>query len=57
MEEKIDENTIAIKNIEVYIGQMANTLNVMQKGKFPSDTKVNLIEYCKAMTLRSGRQL
>lgn len=57
MEEKIDENTIAIKNIEVYIWQMANTLNVMQKGKFPSDTKVNLIEYCKAMTLRSGRQL
>ncbi|XP_022157217.1 uncharacterized protein LOC111023979 [Momordica charantia] len=36
---------------------MTTTFNGMQKGEFPSNTEVNPIEYCKAVTLRSGRQL
>ncbi|XP_022159119.1 uncharacterized protein LOC111025551 [Momordica charantia] len=57
MEVKLEGNTTAIKNMEVQIGQMASTLNIMQKGKFPSDTEVNPREHCKAVTLRSGKEL
>ncbi|XP_035539656.1 uncharacterized protein LOC118344026 [Juglans regia] len=47
----------AIKNIEVQIGQLATTINAQQRGTFPSNTEVNPREQCKAITLRSGREL
>ncbi|XP_040996048.1 uncharacterized protein LOC121242223 [Juglans microcarpa x Juglans regia] len=46
-----------IKNIEVQIGQLATTVNAQQRGTFPSNAKVNPREQCKAITLRSGREL
>ena len=47
----------AIKNIEVQIGQLAMTIIAQQRKTFPSNTKVNPKEQCKAITLRSGREI
>ncbi|XP_068666527.1 uncharacterized protein [Aristolochia californica] len=46
-----------MKNLEVQIGQLATTINVQQGGAFPRNTKVNPKEQCKAITLRSGREI
>ena len=46
-----------IKSLEVQIGQLASSINAQQKGKFPSDTKVNPKEQWKAFTLRSGKEI
>ena len=46
-----------MKNLEVQIGQLATTINAQQRGTFPSNTKVNPKEQCKAITLRSGREI
>ena len=46
-----------MKNLEVRIGQLATTINVQQRGTFPSNTEVNPKEQCKAITLRSGREI
>ena len=46
-----------IKSIKVQIGQIASSINAQQKGKFPINTKVNPIEQCKAITLRSGKEV
>lgn len=45
------------KNLEVQIGQLATTITTQQKGTFPSNTEVNPKEQCKAITLRSGREI
>lgn len=42
-----------MKNLEVQIGRMATSL----KRKLPSDIEVNLKEHCKAITLRSEKQV
>jgi hypothetical protein len=42
-----------VKNLEVQIGQIAKAVQSQQKGKFPSDTEVNLREHCNAIILRS----
>ena len=47
----------AIQNMEVQISQMATTMKAMQKGTFSNCTKKNPREDCKAVTLRSGRNL
>ncbi|XP_041011488.1 uncharacterized protein LOC121255284 [Juglans microcarpa x Juglans regia] len=47
----------AIKNIEVQIRQLATTINAQQRGTFPSNTEVNPKEQCKAITLRSGKEI
>ena len=43
------------------MGQMASLLYKRQHGSLPSNSEVNLRgegkEYCKAITLRSGREL
>ena len=43
------------------MGQMASLLKKRQHGSLPSNSEVNLRgekkEYCKAITLRSGREL
>ena len=46
-----------IRNLEVQVGQLANMLNGHQQGNLPSTTEVNPKEQCKAITLRSGREL
>nr|XP_023881727.1 uncharacterized protein LOC111994101 [Quercus suber] len=46
-----------IKNLEVQIGQLATTINAQQRGTFPSNIEVNPKEQCKAITLRSGREI
>ncbi|XP_050280871.1 uncharacterized protein LOC126721844 [Quercus robur] len=46
-----------MKNLEVQIGQLATTIIAKQRGTFPSNTEVNPKEQCKAITLRSGREI
>ncbi|XP_030939518.1 uncharacterized protein LOC115964323 [Quercus lobata] len=46
-----------MKNLEVQIGQLATTINANQRGTFPNNTEVNPKEQCKAITLRSGREI
>ncbi|KAL8525297.1 hypothetical protein ACS0TY_014794 [Phlomoides rotata] len=53
--EYMKSNSSQIKNMEFQIGQLATTVGHMQnKGKFPSTTKPNPKEHCKAIELRSG---
>ena len=47
-----------MKNLETQLGQLANELkNKKKKGKFPNDTEQNLRDHCKAITLRSGKEV
>ncbi|XP_073025157.1 uncharacterized protein [Primulina eburnea] len=46
-----------MKSLETQIGQLANALRDQNRGQFPSNTEVNQKEQCKAVTLRSGREL
>ncbi|XP_030958794.1 uncharacterized protein LOC115980710 [Quercus lobata] len=46
-----------MKNLEVQIGQLATTINAQQRETFPSNTEVNPKEQCKAITLRSRREI
>ncbi|XP_024025398.1 uncharacterized protein LOC112092750 [Morus notabilis] len=46
-----------IRSLEVQIGQLASMLNDRQQGNLPSTTVVNPTEQCKAITLRSGKEL
>ena len=46
-----------IWNLEVQVGQLANMLNGHQQGNLPCTTEVNPKEQCKAITLRSEREL
>lgn len=46
-----------LKNLEVHMGQLATSMKFQQQGKFSSDTEINAKERCKAITLRSGKQI
>ncbi|XP_073051231.1 uncharacterized protein [Primulina eburnea] len=46
-----------MKSLETQIGQLANALRDQNRGQFPSNTEVNPKEQCKAVTLRSGKEL
>ena len=46
-----------MKNLEVQIGQLAMTINAQQIGTFSSNIEVNPKEQCKAITLRSEREI
>ncbi|XP_073017839.1 uncharacterized protein [Primulina eburnea] len=46
-----------MKSLETQIGQLANSLRDQNRGQFPSNTEVNPKEQCKAVTLRSGKEL
>lgn len=46
-----------IKYLEVQISQLVISMKSQQHGKFLSDTEVNLKEHCKAITLRSGKEV
>ena len=46
-----------MKNLETQMGQLASELKNQQKGKFPSDAEQNPRDHCKAITLRSGKEV
>ena len=46
-----------MKNLETQLGQLASELKNQQKGKFSSDTEQNPRDHCKAITLRSGKEV
>ena len=46
-----------IKYLDVQIGQIVSSINIQQRGKFPSDTEVNPKEQCKVITLKSGKEI
>ena len=46
-----------MKNLETLLGQFANELKNQQKGKFLSDMEKNPRDHCKAITLRSGKEV
>lgn len=47
----------SIYNLEVQVGQLANSLSSRNQGALPSNTKKNPKEQVKAITLRSGIEL
>ena len=47
----------AIRNLEVQMGQLANTLATRSQGALPRNTEINPKEHVKDITLRSGKQL
>ncbi|XP_073153938.1 uncharacterized protein [Henckelia pumila] len=57
METHLTNVSASMKNLETQIGQLANALNNQQRCVFPSNTEVNPREQCKAITLRSGKEL
>ena len=58
---QLNNQAAQLRNLEVQMGQMANLLMERQHGSLPSNSEVNPREegkeYCKAITLRSGREL
>ena len=58
---QLNNQAAQLRNLEVHMGQMASLLAERQPGSLPSNSEVNPSgegkEYCKAITLRSGREL
>ena len=58
---KLNNQAAQLRNLEVQMGQMASLLMERQHGSFPNNSEANPKEegkeYCKAITLRSGREL
>ncbi|XP_073049622.1 uncharacterized protein [Primulina eburnea] len=57
METHMGNMDATMKSLETQIGQLSNALKDQNKGQFPSNTKVNPREQCKAVTLRSGKEI
>ncbi|XP_038976409.1 uncharacterized protein LOC113461320 [Phoenix dactylifera] len=57
LEAKVDQLASSNRNVEMQLGQLANSINSRGQGNLPSKTEVNPKEHCKAVTLRSGKQL
>ena len=58
---QLNNQAAQLRNLEVQMGQMASLLMERQHGSLLSNSEVNprgeAKEYCKAITLRSGREL
>ena len=58
---KVNLHDTAIRNLEIQVGQIASQINTFNRNNLPSDTIPNPQrdgkEDCKAVTLRSGKQL
>ena len=58
---QLNNQAAQLRNLEVQMGQMASLLTERQQGSLPSNSEVNPRgegkEYCKAITLRSGKEL
>ena len=57
MEQMIRNHSSSIHNLEVQMGQLANSLSVRNQGTLPSNTEKNPKEQIKAITLRSGTEI
>ncbi|XP_075473911.1 uncharacterized protein LOC142504960 [Primulina tabacum] len=57
METHMGNMGATMKSLETQIGQLANALRDQNRGQFPSNTEVKPKEQCKAVTLRSGKEL
>ncbi|XP_075483669.1 uncharacterized protein LOC142523823 [Primulina tabacum] len=57
METHMGNMGATIKSLETQIGQLANSLKDQNRGYFPSNTEVNPREQCKAVRLRSGKEI
>lgn len=55
----IQSQAASIRNLETQMGQIASALTTRQQGSLPSNTETNPKdkEQCKAITLRSGREV
>ena len=58
---QLNNQAARLRNLEVQMGQMANLLTERQHGSLLSNSEANprgeVKEYCKAIALRSGREL
>ena len=58
---QLNNQAAQLRNREVQIGQIANLLTKRQQGSLPSNSEIKPRsegkEYCKAITLRSGREV
>ena len=57
METHCSNMNATMKNLESQLEQLANELKNQQKGKFSSDIVQNPRDHCKAITLRSGKEV
>ncbi|XP_073273282.1 uncharacterized protein [Primulina huaijiensis] len=57
MEIHIGNMGATMKSLEAQIGHLATALRDQNRGHSPSNTEVNPKEQCKAITLRSGKEL
>ena len=58
---QLNNQAAQLRSLEAQMGQMANLLTERQQGSLPSNSEINPKgegkEYCKAVTLRSGKEL
>ena len=58
---QLNNQAAQLRSLEAQMGQMANLLTERQQGSLPSNSEINPRgegkEYCKAITLRSGKEL
>ena len=58
---QLNNQVAQLRNLEIQMGKMASLLTERQHGSFPSKSEENPREegkeYCKAITLRSGKEL
>ena len=57
MEQMIRNHSSSIHNLEVQMGQLANSIATRNQGALPSNTEKNPKEQVKAITLRSGTEI
>ena len=57
MEQMIRNHSSSTHNLEVQMGQLANSLAIRNQGALPSNTEKNPKEQVKAITLRSGTEI
>ena len=57
IEQKIRNHSSSIHNLEVQMGQLANSLATKNQGALPSNTEKNPKEQLKAITLRTGTEI
>ena len=57
MEQMIRNHSSSIHNLEVQMGQLANSLATRNQGALPSNTEKNQKEQIKAIILRSGTEI
>ena len=57
----VEQSSSTVEKLRGIMGQMASLLTERQHGSFPSNSEENprekRKEYCKVITLRSGREL